>query len=101
MVKVMREVLEELEIPMESAVCRVLRVQRLRSGRSWLVRVAVEVAGGVYPMRVVVPRTAEPPLIGAVVRLSGLRVVFQTIGDRCRPVVVADRVEEVAGDVAA
>lgn len=98
MVKVMREVLEHLEIPMEPGVCRVLRVQRTKSGRSWLIRVAVEVEGATCPMRVLVPSNGRRPGPEARVRFSGLRVEFDTIGGRCRPVVRAERVEEVTGD---
>ena len=76
----MREVLEHLEIPMRPKVCRVLRVQRTRSGRSWLIRVGVEVDGQVCPMRVLVPQAGQRPPVGGLVRFAGLRLVFDTIG---------------------
>lgn len=76
---------------------RVSEVNPVGSGRWWGLRVLVSVDGAECPMQVVIPAPppGRVPCPGALVRLGGLRVVFRTIGGRCRPVVRADGVEVV------
>jgi hypothetical protein len=54
------------------------------------------------PMRVLLPAmTGRPPGVGTVVECSGLRFAFREFRGRCRCLVLADELREVASDVAA